>query len=166
MHRPSNVDNAEVLKNILDALEKIQTELPIVFPMHPRTRKQIEAFGFSENIARMQGLRVVEPIGYFDFLRLMSEAKLVLTDSGGIQEETTILKVPCITMRENTERPITIEVGANRLVGSDRDQILAAYRRAIASDFLNWQVPDLWDGRAARRIAEVLTNGHSQSAIV
>lgn len=156
MHRPSNVDDREVLDGIFDALEIIQTDLPIVFPIHPRTRNNIEAFDFSERIADMRNLKLTEPVGYLDFLKLMSDAKLVLTDSGGIQEETTILKVPCITMRENTERPVTVEVSANALVGTGRDDILSAYRRAVASDLSNIQTPDLWDGRAAQRIAQIL----------
>jgi len=156
LHRPANVDDPEVLAGILDALEVIQRDLPIVFPMHPRTRKSLEASGLAERADAMGGLRAIEPAGYLDFLKLLASAKLVLTDSGGIQEETTILAVPCLTLRENTERPITVEVGTNRLVGSDPQRILSAYREVIGGGGRKPQAPPLWDGRAAERVVDVL----------
>jgi UDP-N-acetylglucosamine 2-epimerase (non-hydrolysing) len=156
LHRPSNVDDASTLGSILDALEEIGRDCPVVFPMHPRTRASLLAMGFEGRVGRSSGLRIVEPLGYIDFLRLMSESAVTLTDSGGIQEETTILGVPCLTLRPNTERPVTIECGTNRLVDPQRDAIVAAYRQAIANPPSAGQVPELWDGRAADRIAQCL----------
>jgi UDP-N-acetylglucosamine 2-epimerase (non-hydrolysing) len=156
LHRPANVDVPLVLEGILDALDTIQKEMPILFPIHPRTRKNIEAFGFRKRVEKMKGLRLIEPMGYLDFLKLMSEAGLVLTDSGGIQEETTILKVPCLTLRENTERPVTSEIGSNQIVGTQPQAILDAYARIREGRWRTPQVPPLWDGQAAQRIAEIL----------
>ena len=156
MHRPSNVDDPIVFSRLLDAIEIIQKDMPIVFPIHPRTRNNIAKMGFTDRIDAMGNLRLIEPAGYLDFLKLTSNAKLVLTDSGGIQEETTILKVPCITLRENTERPITTEVGSSQLVGTDPAKILDAYRKVIEGQWRTPQVPELWDGKAAERIVEIL----------
>ena len=156
LHRPANVDDPKVLSGLLDALEKIAADMPIIFPCHPRTQKNIAALGLADRVESMTDLRIVEPMGYLDFLKLMSAASLVLTDSGGIQEETTILKVPCLTLRNSTERPITAEVGSNRLVGADPKDILAAYEDFKAGRKPPMGTPDLWDGRAAERIADVL----------
>jgi UDP-N-acetylglucosamine 2-epimerase (non-hydrolysing) len=153
LHRPSNVDDPEVLGGLLDALGAIQQELPVVFPVHPRTRKRIEEFGLG---ARSASLRLCEPLGYLDFLGLTSQARLVLTDSGGLQEETTALGIPCLTLRQNTERPITVEEGTNVLVGVDPGRILAAAREALSGGVRTGRAPALWDGKAAERIAEVL----------
>ncbi len=158
LHRPSNVDDPAVLGRLLDALEVIQKDLPIVFPIHPRTRNNLAKGSLGGRLEGMGNLRLIDPAGYLDFLKLMSCAKVVLTDSGGIQEETTILKVPCITMRENTERPITCQVGSNRLVGTKPDKILAAWREVATGQARSPQVPPLWDGQAAERIAEVLVD--------
>ena len=117
LHRPSNVDDPAMLAGILGALEVVARDMPLVFPAHPRTRERLRAFGLEERLAQLPGLRLIEPAGYLDFLKLMAHARLVLTDSGGIQEETTILGVPCLTLRENTERPVTVELGTNQLVG-------------------------------------------------
>jgi UDP-N-acetylglucosamine 2-epimerase (non-hydrolysing) len=155
LHRPANVDDPAVLGPILDALEEIQRTLPLVFPAHPRTRGNLERIGLLDRLQRMAGLRLTEPLGYLDFLRLMSEAAVVLTDSGGIQEETTVLGVPCLTLRENTERPITIEQGTNQLVGLDPARILAAFRQLRERRAVP-RVPELWDGRAAERIADIV----------
>jgi len=156
LHRPANVDNRENLEGLIEALEQIQNDLTVVFPAHPRTRAKFEAFGMGARLAAMSNLRILDPIGYLDFLKLIASARLVLTDSGGIQEETTILRVPCLTLRENTERPITLEVGSNRLVGSDPSKIIAAYREAATGCAAGSDIPPLWDGRAAERIVEVL----------
>ena len=156
LHRPSNVDDPEVFGRILDALEVIQNDRPIVFPIHPRTRKNLEDSPLGDRAEGMTDLRLVEPMGYLDFLKLMASARLVLTDSGGIQEETTILKVPCLTLRENTERPITVEVGSNTIVGTDTGKILDAYRAILSGQGADCGVPPLWDGKAAKRIAEIL----------
>jgi len=155
LHRPSNVDDGETFASLFGAIREIARDLPVVFPAHPRTRKNMEAFGYFEG-DRLGGVRLVEPLGYLDFLRLMAEARLVLTDSGGIQEETTILKVPCLTLRESTERPVTVDVGCNQVVGRDPERILAAYRRVMAEDDFTCPAPEKWDGHAAERIADVL----------
>jgi UDP-N-acetylglucosamine 2-epimerase (non-hydrolysing) len=158
LHRPANVDDPAVFAGLLDALDVVAVDLPIVFPCHPRTRNNIASLGFAERIADMTNLRVIDPVGYLDFLKLTSQAAIVLTDSGGIQEETTILKVPCLTLRNNTERPITTEVGSNRIVGTNPADIIAAYEDFKAGKTPPMQIPDLWDGSAAERIAEILAN--------
>ncbi|MBE3095594.1 MAG: UDP-N-acetylglucosamine 2-epimerase (non-hydrolyzing) [Planctomycetes bacterium] len=154
LHRPSNVDDPAALGRLLEALSEIGRDLPVIFPVHPRTRRSLEQFGLAGGGS--DRLRLVEPLGYLDFLRLMAEARLVLTDSGGIQEETAILKVPCLTLRENTERPVTVEVGCNQLVGTDPARIEAAFRRVMAVPEFTCRTPELWDGRAAERIVDVL----------
>jgi len=156
LHRPSNVDDRESLEGLLDALDQIQSELTVVFPAHPRTRAKFEEFGMGSQLAAMPNLRILDPIGYLDFLKLIASARVVLTDSGGIQEETTILKVPCLTLRDNTERPITVDVGSNRLVGSDPTRIVSAFREIAHAGRVGSEIPPLWDGRAAERIVEVL----------
>jgi len=156
LHRPSNVDDPVVLGRLLDALEVIQNDMPIIFPIHPRTRKNLDESVLGQRVAGMANLRLLDPIGYLDFLKLMSSARLVLTDSGGIQEETTILKVPCITLRENTERPITVEVGSNTVVGTDIEKILAAYHQTMSGGDSEPRTPEFWDGQAAQRIARTL----------
>jgi UDP-N-acetylglucosamine 2-epimerase (non-hydrolysing) len=156
LHRPSNVDDAGVFGRILDALEAILRDLPVVFPIHPRTRRNLEGTALGKRIGAMGGLRLLDPVGYLDFLKLMGSARLVLTDSGGIQEETTILEVPCLTLRENTERPVTTEIGSSRLVGTDTERILTAYRAVCEGQWRTPRVPPLWDGRAAERITGIL----------
>jgi len=151
LHRPSNVDGMDQLGSLVDMLSELSRELPLVFPVHPRTRERMENAGL-----RTHGLILTEPLGYLEFLRLTSEARLVLTDSGGIQEETTILQVPCLTMRDNTERPITIEQGTNQLVGTDPKRILQAARETIHSPSPALPPPQFWDGRASVRILDVL----------
>lgn len=160
LHRPSNVDERDVLEGILGALTEIARELPIVFPMHPRTRKMVAEFGFDHYFdtgARPgdAGIWITDPLGYLEFLHLNMDARLVLTDSGGLQEETTVLGVPCVTLRENTERPITCAEGTNRLVGNAPEAILAAARDALAAPRAG-QVPEKWDGHAAERIVDIL----------
>ncbi|MFC1634951.1 non-hydrolyzing UDP-N-acetylglucosamine 2-epimerase [Planctomycetota bacterium] len=156
MHRPSNVDDPVVFSQILDALEIIQQDLPILLPIHPRTRRSLATLGIQERIERLPRLHLLEPLGYLDFLRLTSSAKIVLTDSGGIQEETTFLKVPCITLRENTERPITVEIGSNQIVGTNTAKIVQAYKRVMDGRCRQSAVPPLWDGKAAERIVQIL----------
>ncbi|NOY60640.1 MAG: UDP-N-acetylglucosamine 2-epimerase (non-hydrolyzing) [Calditrichaeota bacterium] len=156
LHRPSNVDDKNNLENILTTLEVIEKELPIIFPIHPRTKKRIDEFGLAKKVANMKNLRLVEPLGYLPFLHLMSESKLLLTDSGGIQEETTYLRVPCLTLRKNTERPVTAEIGTNRLVGMDRKAILKGFEDAMNGYFKDSKIPPLWDGHASERILETL----------
>ena len=156
LHRPSNVDNVIVFKRILDSLEIIQNDMPVIFPVHPRTRRNLYSMSLGNRIDAMAGLRLVDPMGYLDFLKLMSSAKIVLTDSGGIQEETTILEIPCLTLRENTERPITVEVGSNRVVGTETEKIIQAYTQVRDDGLRESQIPPLWDGRATERIVRIL----------
>ncbi|MBL8880324.1 MAG: UDP-N-acetylglucosamine 2-epimerase (non-hydrolyzing) [Phycisphaerales bacterium] len=157
LHRPSNVDEPGVFSGILDALAIIQQEMPVVFPIHPRTRANLTRLGLASRVAGLTGLRLIDPVGYIEFLKLTSEAAVVLTDSGGIQEETTILGVPCLTLRENTERPITIEQGTNHLVGVNSDRIIATWRSSRAEHRAPKQ-PPLWDGFAANRIVKILAD--------
>lgn len=157
LHRPSNVDDPKTLAKIFEIFDTIQNKLSVVFPIHPRTRKMIETFGLSDKVSKMKNLRLMDPVGYFDFVSLTAHAKMAITDSGGLQEETTYLGVPCLTMRENTERPITIEVGTNTLVGSDEQLIYSKVDEIIKGTYKNGSVPELWDGRAAERITNVFT---------
>ena len=159
LHRPSNVDDKEILNGICEALAKIGEQLPIVFPIHPRTRKMMDEFGLSHYLEPRddgKGIMVTEPLGYLEFLSLNINARMVLTDSGGLQEETTVLGVPCITLRHNTERPITIEQGTNVLVGNDKHDILAAANDVLEGRVTCGRVPEKWDGKAAERIVEWL----------
>ena len=156
LHRPANVDDPQTLVGLVDVLDAVQTDMPVIFPIHPRTFKHLAANGLKERVDGMSNLRLVEPIGYLEFLKLIANARIVLTDSGGIQEETTILKVPCLTLRENTERPITCQLGTNRLVGTKPGLIIAAYRETIANGVNCGKTPPLWDGRAAERIARII----------
>lgn len=158
LHRPSNVDDPKIFAGILQALSIIQNDLPILFPAHPRTVKRLAEFGFADRLKAAPNLRVVEPLGYLEFLDLMMHSHLVLTDSGGIQEETTILGVPCLTLRENTERPITISEGTNILVGTDPDRIIAAAQRVLTGQEKTGRIPKLWDGNAARRTVAILSD--------
>jgi len=151
LHRPSNVDDPHVLGGILEALDEISKTMPVLFPIHPRTAKRIDDFGLS-----MNGIRTMPPQGYLEFLNLQSTATVVLTDSGGAQEETTILGVPCLTLRHNTERPITITAGTNIMVGPNKTRILDAFRRIMSGDWKPSGPPEFWDGHAAERIVRVI----------
>ncbi len=157
LHRPSNVDDPKILNGILDAFSQIAREIPLVFPLHPRTKKNAESFGlshyFSDNFEKGR-IRVMEPMGYLEFLSLNMHAKMVLTDSGGLQEETTILGVPCITIRPNTERPITCEVGTNHMVGNDPEKIFEIAAKIMSGNRVKGGIPEKWDGKAAKRIVE------------
>jgi UDP-N-acetylglucosamine 2-epimerase (non-hydrolysing) len=154
LHRPSNVDTEDALRPILGALARIQAESPVVFPVHPRTRGRLERL--IGTMPAMANLRLADPLPYLDFLQLMANARCVLTDSGGIQEETTALGVPCLTLRENTERPITVSRGTNRVIGVDPDAIYTHWRRAADGERSTGELPELWDGQAARRIVNIL----------
>lgn len=157
LHRPSNVDFHGTFAGILSALETITKSLPVVFPVHPRTRKTIADLGLSDRVAAMNNLRVIDPLGYLDFLNLYSGSRLVLTDSGGIQEETTALGIPCLTLRENTERPITVEMGTNVVVGTDPAKIISSATAALNGDARQTaQQPPLWDGHTSERILDAL----------
>ena len=156
LHRPSNVDDQETFNGILNALEQIEKKIPIIFPIHPRSRKMLEQFQFGDRIARLKNFNLIDPLGYLDFLSLMEKAKLVLTDSGGIQEETTVLGIPCLTLRKNTERPVTVELGTNVIVGMDKDKIVDESFKILSEQSKKGKIPPLWDGNAARRIVDVV----------
>jgi UDP-N-acetylglucosamine 2-epimerase (non-hydrolysing) len=156
LHRPSNVDEQKILTGLLDALISVSEQIPVIFPVHPRTRRNIERFGFAGQV-QSSNIRLIEPLGYLDFMRLYSGEKLVLTDSGGLQEETTALGIPCLTLRENTERPITIELGTNKLVGTNPQKIKqAAFEILESNSKQDTKIPPLWDGHAAERICDAL----------
>jgi UDP-N-acetylglucosamine 2-epimerase (non-hydrolysing) len=161
LHRPSNVDDAATLRPLLECLAQISREIPILFPAHPRTQERIARFGLAALVRTEwqnadSGVLMCPPVGYLEFLHLESEAAFVLTDSGGIQEETTVLDVPCLTLRENTERPITVTEGTNTLVGNHPARILAAARAILAGQGKPGRIPALWDGKAAERIVRLL----------
>ena len=155
LHRPSNVDQHGSLAEALAILREISRKLPLIWPLHPRTRASIDRLGRGQAVDARRTF-VLPPQGYLETLGLIKDATLVITDSGGIQEETTALGVPCLTMRENTERPVTVEVGTNELVGTDPARAVAAARKVLAGRGKQGRVPELWDGRAAERVAEIL----------
>lgn len=155
LHRPSNVDDEAVLRRILSALEEIGRDGPVVLPAHPRTLQRLRQFNLHDYVARSSAFMLVEPLGYLEFLKLMMNASVVLTDSGGIQEETTVLGVPCLTLRDNTERPVTLSAGTNRLVGTDPQAIMEGYE-STRSASRESSVPPFWDGRTASRIIPIL----------
>jgi len=165
LHRPSNVDNKEAFLKIITALTEISKRIPIIFAVHPRTRKQIEAFKFQHYFVNLTNnespitnnrVHLVDPLGYLDFLNLMIHSKFVMTDSGGIQEETTVLGIPCLTLRDTTERPITISQGTNVLVWNDTQKIIDEAFKIIDSQGKKGNCPEMWDGKAAERIVDIL----------
>ncbi len=164
MHRPSNVDNKNILEKLLTGIVELSIKTPIIFPCHPRTFKQIKKFGLEKKFQILSdsneiiksGCWITDPMDYDDFLYIWKDAALLLTDSGGLQEETTALKIPCITIRENTERPITVEIGSNVVVGTDPDKIISYGNKALLNDWKECKIPDLWDGKASQRIVEIL----------
>lgn len=159
LHRPSNVDNKTNFISIINTLIKIANrfgEFDIVFPVHPRTVKMMNRFKFRSNINDIKNLKLTDPLNYFDFMKLMKHAKLVMTDSGGIQEETTFMNIPCLTLRENTERPVTIEVGTNTLCGLDSNKILNSINKIIKGKYKKGKIPKYWDGRSAKKIVDIL----------
>ncbi|MEE9442387.1 MAG: UDP-N-acetylglucosamine 2-epimerase (non-hydrolyzing) [candidate division Zixibacteria bacterium] len=154
LHRPANVDNKDRLDILLKAIGEVSQKLPVIFPCHPRTKNALSKFGF--NFESNDNFKIIDPVGYLDFLNLQANARLVLTDSGGIQEETTYLQIPCITIRENTERPITAEVGTNVLAGLEYDKIIKAANNVFNGKHPKGRIPDLWDGHTAQRIIKTL----------
>ncbi len=165
LHRPANVDNKDGLIKIFEALEQIQKQIRIVYPSHPRTQKNISDYNLVKRFTFLQksteginkgNLTITDPLGYLDFVMLMSKARFILTDSGGIQEESTVLNTPCLTMRNNTERPVTIEMGTNKLIGTDKKRIINESLKIIRGKKKNVQIPPLWDGKAAKRIVDIL----------
>jgi UDP-N-acetylglucosamine 2-epimerase (non-hydrolysing) len=163
LHRPSNVDAGEAVDILIDQLERVQNEISIVFPVHPRTSTRLEELGRLARLQRLKDLTLIEPQGYLAFLCLMNSARFVLTDSGGIQEETTVLGVPCLTLRDNTERPITCEQGTNILVGARGERLFDAINVTLAGDHPGSRRPDLWDGHAAERIVGMLHDLHADT---
>ena len=151
-HRPSNVDSKASAAKVVDALRLVARYFPVVLPIHPRTKESFGRFGFMDSLAATPGLQLVEPMGYFDFIGLVEKCRVVITDSGGIQEETTYLGVPCLTMRENSERPSTISVGTNLLIGANLERLRLELENISASRFKKGSVPPFWDGRTAERI--------------
>jgi UDP-N-acetylglucosamine 2-epimerase (non-hydrolysing) len=169
LHRPASVDAPEVLEGLMGAVDCLAREVPVVFPVHPRTRKVLQpalpaASGGNGTGPQASGLRLTDPLGYLDFLKLMAHARLVLTDSGGIQEETTVLGVPCLTLRTSTERPATILEGTNTLVGLDPRRIIAEGLQALNRPSSPGRIPELWDGRAAARIVNIMAPPSGMSA--
>ena len=160
LHRPANVDSVETLRNLLSSIEKVADSLPVIFPVHPRTQQKLAAL----NVQHHPQLKMIPPVGYLDFLCLLSHARMVLTDSGGIQEETTALGVPCLTLRENTERPVTVTEGTNQIVGQDPAKILVAARNILAGSVKSGRQPQFWDGHAAERIVQILLRELPSSA--
>jgi UDP-N-acetylglucosamine 2-epimerase (non-hydrolysing) len=156
LHRPSNVDTRSAAENTLRALEGLAGRLPVVLPLHPRTRAKLNQFGLLGQLESWHRVQITEPLGYLEFLALMDQARLVFTDSGGIQEETTVLGVPCLTFRENTERPVTVTEGTNRLLGLDPARVEGAVERLLAGPTPAGRIPELWDGMAGERIVSVL----------
>jgi len=169
MHRPGNVDDKEVLSGILVALQHIAESLPIIFPMHPRTAKMLQTFGLQDYMQPVDGSQrpvysgiwYCEPLGYLDFLNLYLNSRFVLTDSGGIQEETTVLGIPCLTMRPNTERPITVDLGTNVMVGNNPERIMESADEILCGNFKKGQIPPKWDGKAGKRIVNILAREFS-----
>jgi len=151
LHRPANVDNGIILKRIIQSLLEVSQDLSVIFPAHPRTRKRIADFGLHAD-----RLQIVDPLPYLEFLGMQSRATVVITDSGGIQEETTYLGIPCLTLRENTERPVTVSLGTNVLVGRDPDKLRSEVSRVLAGNAKKGTIPPLWDGHAGERIAALL----------
>ncbi len=165
LHRPSNVDSPETLGKLLEVLREVAADLPLIFALHPRTRANIDKFNLTHWV-HPDRMLILPPQGYLEMLGLMAEATLVLTDSGGLQEETTALGVPCLTLRENTERPITVDQGTNILVGTDRSAILKGVQDILAGRGKRGRVPELWDGRAAERIAADLWQWLSRPQVI
>ena len=154
LHRPSNVDEPSMLKSIVEALTEISKQLPVLFPAHPRTRKRLVDNGIA--IPNSPNFRLLDPVGYLQFLALQRKATVVITDSGGIQEETTYLGVPCLTVRENTERPVTVTSGTNMLVGQDMRVLKGEVNNILSQDYQRGQIPEFWDGKASERIAQIV----------
>jgi UDP-N-acetylglucosamine 2-epimerase (non-hydrolysing) len=165
LHRPSNVDHAATLDALLSAVGVVAERLPVVFPVHPRTLANLERFGLRPKLEASAAWKLIDPLPYVAFLGLLARSRMVLTDSGGIQEETTYLGVPCLTMRDNTERPITCTEGTNRLAGTDPNSIRSAALEMLDSPAESRKTPELWDGHAARRIARILVDSSPDSPV-
>lgn len=154
LHRPSNVDSEEGVRLLLKVLNGVSELIPVVFPIHPRSRQKIAEMGLSDELESIPGIKLTDPLGYFDFQKLVAESAFVLTDSGGIQEETTFLRKPCLTLRPNTERPSTIDIGTNVLLPFEVDAILPYVHSVLDGRFKKGEIPNLWDGHATERVLE------------
>jgi len=158
LHRPSNVDNEENFTKIAEALIEVQKSMPIIFPIHPRTEKNMAGYKIKKEIDGLENFILLPPIGYLDFIKLQSNAKFIITDSGGIQEESTYMGIPCLTARETTERPITCTLGTNEIVGTNTQKIIDLSQQIISGNWKKGQIPPLWDGKSAERIVKILTD--------
>ena len=156
IHRPSNVDFPTILEQLIGVLVELSAMMPVVFPVHPRTRARLQSAGLEERLQTSEGIINIPPLGYLDFLSITSQARLIVTDSGGLQEEATALSIPCLTMRANTERPITVEEGSSTLIGSDMDKLRKSISSVVEEKYDCGRCPEFWDGRAAERIVEIL----------
>jgi UDP-N-acetylglucosamine 2-epimerase (non-hydrolysing) len=156
LHRPANVDDPKTLAGLVDVLVDISSDIPLVFPVHPRTAERLAQSGLRQRMDNAKGLHLLPPLGYLGFLSLVSQARVIVTDSGGLQEESTVLGIPCLTMRPNTERPVTVETGTSTLIGSDPDKLRYHLVEVLDGKYKQGKCPDLWDGRAAERIAKLL----------
>ncbi|MCF7912481.1 MAG: UDP-N-acetylglucosamine 2-epimerase (non-hydrolyzing) [Candidatus Cloacimonetes bacterium] len=155
LHRPGNVDNFAGLDTIISAFSQIAEKIKLVFPIHPRTRKQLTAFGLDDKVAAIKNLLLIEPAGYYDFIKLQMESRFIITDSGGVQEESTWFQIPCLTLRPNTERPITITEGTNQLIKLEAKDIVTAAEKILAGETRQGKIPDNWDGKTAQRVAAI-----------
>ena len=164
LHRPSNVDSKAGWRETLDILYDLCSKIKVVFPIHPRSKKMLEKHGLWQRLCRLPNMKIISPLGYIDFLNLVMNSTFVLTDSGGIQEETTYLKIPCLTMRRNTERPVTLSQGSNVLVGQDKKRIKAAVAHILHGGTRLFSIPALWDGKASSRIVKILLKASSLNA--
>jgi len=163
MHRPSNVDDASILTSMTRALRRIAERIPVIFPVHPRTRARLEGCGLWKNLENATGVNLTDPLGYLEFLGLTSRARVIVTDSGGLQEESTVLGIPCLTLRKNTERPITVDEGTSVLVGQDAELLERCVEDVLAGRYKQGRTPQLWDGRAGERIAAEVISYLQQS---
>lgn len=158
LHRPSNVDDKQAFLKLLSAFNEIQKKIKIIYPIHPRTKKQIQKFNLRNCLEKMKNLMVIPPLGYVDMMKLVSESKFLMTDSGGLQGESTFLKIPCLTLRKNTERPITVVVGSNTICGNDGKRISREIDRILEGKYKRSKIPKFWDGKTSQRIMKIVTN--------
>ena len=158
LHRPSNVDDKKRLKILLETFKIIQNKIKIIYPIHPRTKKRIKEFGFQKYLKQMKNFITIPPLGYLDMICLLNNAKFLLTDSGGLQEESTTLKIPCLTLRDNTERPVTVDMGTNIIVGANKNKIIKETNTILQKNFKIRKQPKYWDGKTAERIIKILIN--------
>ena len=160
LHRPANVDEQESLSQLIAVLAVVSRQLPLIFPIHPRTRARIEAFGLNSQLDASPNIRLAPPLGYLDFLALTSQAKVIVTDSGGLQEESTVLGVPCLTMRPNTERPSTVSIGTSTLIGHDFERLRREFQKVLSGTYKTGRIPEFWDGQTAGRVVAAVRRQH------